>query len=333
MGVETTSIDANVERILERIARAAQRAGRKPEEVTLVAVSKTFPAECIRQAYTAGVRHFGENRVQEWEVKQPLVADLNATWHLVGHLQSNKAARAARLFQRIDSLDSLALAQKLDRAAAELTARTIPSVGAGHAPPSVLTVERSVGALGQTSSPAVSPDRAAAGRPSTSLEASAVPLRPWRLTVLIEVRLAPEETKTGVAEGELPALAEAVLALPHLDLRGLMCIPPYCDDPEQVRPYFRKVRELRDAVLRQVASSQAFASAALAPAAGCHSEPAAEGLQPGASPSRSKRGVAPEESLLPELSMGMSHDFEVAIEEGATQVRLGTALFGPRQPA
>src|SRR2546428_10359809 len=134
MGVETSSIAANLERILERIARAAQRAGRRPEEVTIVAVSKTFPAESIRQAYGAGVRHFGENRVQEWEVKQPLVADLNATWHLVGHLQSNKAARAARLFHRIDSLDSLLLAQKLDRAAAELTAPTTPRVGTRDAP-------------------------------------------------------------------------------------------------------------------------------------------------------------------------------------------------------
>jgi len=321
MGVETSSIAANLERILERIARAAQRAGRRPEEVTLVAVSKTFPAESIRQAYGAGVRHFGENRVQEWEVKQPLVADLNATWHLVGHLQSNKAARAARLFHRIDSLDSLPLAQKLDRAAAELKARTIPSVGTGHALPSVLTAERGIGVAGQYSGSAVSHGT------------SAVPLSPLRLTVLIEVRLALEETKTGVAESELPALAEAVLALPHLDLRGLMCIPPYCDDPEQVRPYFRKVRELRDTVRGQLASSQASASAALGPAAGCYSEPAAAGLQPAAPSSRSERGPAPEESLLPELSMGMSHDFEVAIEEGATQVRLGTALFGPRQPA
>jgi len=333
MGVETSSIAANLERILERIARAAQRAGRRPEEVTLVAVSKTFPAESIRQAYGAGVRHFGENRVQEWEVKQPLVTDLNATWHLVGHLQSNKAARAARLFHRIDSLDSLPLAQKLDRAAAELTARTIPSVGTGHALPSVLTVERGVGVAGQYSGSAVSPDPAGLRHASGSFGTSAVPLSPLRLTVLIEVRLAPEETKTGVAESELPALAEAVLALPHLDLRGLMCIPPYCDDPEQVRPYFRKVRELRDTVRGQLASWHASASVALGPAEGCHSEPATAGLQPAAPSSRSERRPAPEESLLPELSMGMSHDFEVAIEEGATQVRLGTALFGPRQAA
>src|SRR2546425_11021162 len=153
MGVETSSIAANLERILERIARAAQRAGRRPEEVTIVPVSKPFPAESIRQAYGAGVRHFGENRVQEWEVKQPLVADLNATWHLVGHLQSNKAARAARLFHRIDSLDSLPLAQKLDRAAAELKARTIPSVGTGHTLSSVLTLERGIGVAGPNPCP------------------------------------------------------------------------------------------------------------------------------------------------------------------------------------
>ncbi|HEX2715313.1 MAG TPA: YggS family pyridoxal phosphate-dependent enzyme [Candidatus Acidoferrales bacterium] len=228
MGVDTASIAANLETVRERIARGAHRAGRKPEEITLVAVSKTFPAESIRLAYAAGVRHFGENRVQEWEKKQPLLADLEATWHLVGHLQSNKAARGARLFRSIDTLDSLHLAQKLDHALAPAAAR---------------------------------------------------------LTVLIEVRLAPEETKNGANEAGLPALTEAVLRLPHLDLRGLMCIPPYFDDPQQARPYFRRLRELRDAL------------------------------------------------RLPELSMGMSHDFDVAIEEGATQVRLGTAIFGPRLAA
>jgi PLP dependent protein len=231
MGVATTSIAANVRAVRERIVRASQRSARKPDEVTLVAVSKTFPAESIRLAYAAGVRHFGENRVQEWEKKWPLLEDLDATWHLVGHLQSNKATRAAGLFSTIDSLDSLGLAQKLERAAAGL------------------------------------------GR---------------RLPVLLEVRLAPEEAKSGVTEAELPRLAQAILALPHLDLRGLMCIPPFLEDPEQARPHFRRLRELRDALATQF------------------SRP------------------------LPELSMGMSHDFESAIEEGATQVRLGTAIFGPR---
>ena len=240
VSVETSTIAANLAAVRERIRRAAERGGRRAEEITLVAVSKTFPAEAIRQAHAAGVRHFGENRVQEWESKQPALGGLEAAWHLVGHLQSNKAARAARAFHNIDSLDSMVLAEKLNRAAGE---------------------------QGQ------------------------------RLAVLLEARLAPEETKSGAGEDELPALAEMVLKLPHLHLRGLMCIPPYFDDPEQARPYFRKLRELREALRVHLHSRDP------------------------------ERG---EEFLLPELSMGMSHDFEAAIEEGATQVRLGTALFGPR---
>jgi len=238
MAVETSAIAVNLARVRERIARAAEHAGRDPAEITLVAVSKTFPAAAIREAYAAGVRHFGENRVQEWEAKHPLVADLAATWHLVGHLQTNKARRAARLFHTVDSLDSWKLAQKLDAAVAEL---------------------------------------AASG-----------PRREVVLPVLIEVRLAPEETKHGVEPEELPALAEAVLGLRHLELRGLMCIPPLLVDPEQVRPYFRRLRTLRDDLQQRLGRP------------------------------------------LPELSMGMSHDFEVAIQEGATQVRLGTAIFGAR---
>jgi pyridoxal phosphate enzyme (YggS family) len=244
MSIETASIAGNLARVQERVARAAERAGREPGEITLVAVSKTFPAEAILAAYHAGARHFGENRVQEWETKQPQLAGLAATWHLVGHLQSNKARRAAQLFNAIDSVDSVSLAEKLDSALANGGAR--------------------------------------------------------RLAVLIEVRLAPEETKTGVEEENLRLVVEAVLLLPHLDLRGLMVIPPYFDDPEHVRPYFRRLRELRNDLRHRLAASDA---------------------------SRGK------ESLLPELSMGMSHDFEVAIEEGATQVRLGTAIFGARQTA
>jgi hypothetical protein len=221
-----------LERLRERIARASQRAGRRAEEITLVAVSKTFSADAIRAAYDAGLRSFGENRVQEFEAKQPNLADLaDATWHLIGHLQSNKARRAAHLFHHVDSIDSLALAQKLDSAAA---------------------AERK------------------------------------RLPVLIEVHLGGEETKSGVAEGDLDALADGIEKLPHLELRGLMTIPPYCDDPEAARPYFRKLRELRDGVSQR--------------------------------PGRT----------LPTLSMGMSHDFEVAIEEGASEIRIGTALFGQR---
>ena len=259
MSVASSSIAANIEAVRERILRAATHAGRKPEEITLVAVAKTFPAESIRLAYAAGIRHFGENRVQEWEQKQPLVEDLDATWHLVGHLQSNKVSKAVRLFHAIDSLDSLPLAQKLDRA---------------------------VGGLGETGGQSFSSDMGASG-PGPSVGAGLAPPSAV-VAVLIEVCLAPEETKSGISQADLPGLAEAVLGLPHLNLRGLMCVPPYIEDPEQVRPYFRRLRELRDALVTRLGRA------------------------------------------LPELSMGMSHDFEVAIEEGATQVRLGTAVFGLR---
>src|ERR1700737_2930939 len=174
-----------------RIADAARTSGRKSEEITLIGVSKTQPAEAIRMAYAAGLRHFGENRVQEWEGKRAAVGDLPATWHLVGHLQSNKAARAAGLFHAVDSVDDLALAQRLARTRRELNARE-------------------------------------------------------KLRVLIEVRLAPEETKTGVSAEELPALAEQLSQLSQLELAGLMCIPPLAEDPEKVRPYLRRLRELRD---------------------------------------------------------------------------------------
>ena len=236
MSVGAKGIRENLERIRERVERAAGRAGRRAEEITLVAVSKTFPTDAIRDAFDAGVRHFGENRVQEWESKHPLLSNLDATWHLIGHLQSNKAARAARLFHTVDSVDSLALAQKLDRA------RSVPG-------------ERSV---------------------------------PERLRILIEVRLAPEETKSGASEAELPALAEGVLALPRLELCGLMCIPPLLGDAGRTRPYFAKLREARSSLAKRVGRA------------------------------------------LPVLSMGMSQDFEVAIEEGATEIRIGTALFGSR---
>jgi len=231
MPEQTSAVAANLARVRERIARAAERAGRRADEITLVAVSKTFPAEAIRAAYDAGLCEFGENRVQEFEAKQPKIADLNATWHLIGHLQSNKSRRAAQFFDRVDSVDSLALAQKLDSAAAEY------------------------------------------GK---------------RLPVLIEVHLGGEATKSGVAETELSALAEDLPALAHLELRGLLAIPPYSDDPERARPYFRKLRQLRDGLSRRLGRP------------------------------------------FPALSMGMSHDFEVAIEEGATEIRLGTALFGSR---
>ncbi len=228
-------IPNNLAWIRERIALAAARAGRRAEEITLVAVSKTFPATAIREAYEAGVRHFGENRIQEWEEKRAAVSDLAATWHLVGHLQSNKAARAERLFHAVDSVDDFALAQRLDRARAEQSAADTR-----------------------------------------------------KLRVLIEVRLAAEETKSGVMEAELPALAENIMTLTRLELAGLMSVPPFFEDAEKARPYFRNLRMLRDDLEKRLG-----------------------------------RG-------LPVLSMGMSHDFETAIEEGATEVRVGTALFGAR---
>jgi PLP dependent protein len=231
MPEQISSIAENLARIRERIARAAERAGRRADEITLVAVSKTFPAESARAAYDAGLREFGENRVQEFEAKHAKVADLDATWHLIGHLQSNKAKRAAQLFNRVDSVDSLALAQKLDFAADD---------------------------------------------------------QEKRLSVLIEVHLGGESTKSGVTEADLPTLAENVSALTHLDFRGLMTVPPYSEDAEQVRPYFRKLRELREQLSHSLGKP------------------------------------------LPVLSMGMSHDFEVAIEEGATEIRVGTSLFGQR---
>ncbi len=294
METKAASIAANVARVRERIARAAERAGRRPDEITLVAVSKTFSAEAVREVFAAGIRHFGENRVQEWERKQPHLTDLDATWHLVGHLQSNKARRAVRLFHTIDSLDSLSLAQRLDAAVAELEGQS------GIYPDTVGGSDISAGTKTGLSR-SVRPD--AVGAPEAFVGAQhAVPASVRRLVVLLEVRLAPEETKSGIEGKDLERLAEAVVGLPHLDLRGLMTMPPFLDDPEQARPFFHRLRELRDALRQRLRAS------------GCHSE-------------RS------EESLFPELSMGMSHDFEVAIEEGATQVRLGTAIFGPRRAA
>ena len=229
------AIAQNLLRIQTRIAQAAEKAKRHPEEITLIAVSKTHPASAIREAYAAGLRHFGENRVQEWEAKRLELADISAacTWHLIGHLQSNKVARAAKYFDRIDSVDDFSLAQKLDRAPAESAPRRM-------------------------------------------------------LAVLIEVHLGGEETKTGVGEANLTQLAEQILTFPHLDLQGLMCIPPYTENPESARPHFAHLRSLKEKL-------EAYLH-----------------------------------RPLPVLSMGMSHDFEVAISEGATEIRVGTALLGAR---
>jgi pyridoxal phosphate enzyme (YggS family) len=233
------SIAENIALIQERIEAAARRARRAPEEIALMAVSKTHPPERIREAYVAGLRLFGENRVQEFAGKAPTLADLAAgEWHMIGHLQTNKAAKAVELFGALDSVDSVKLAEKLDGAAQTLNKK---------------------------------------------------------LSVLIEINVGGEAAKSGVAP-DSQELEELLLAAPRLEslqFRGLMTVPPFTDDPEGVRPYFRRLRELRDSI-----------AARKLPAVG-----------------------------LEALSMGMSHDFELAIEAGSTCVRLGTAIFGERAKA
>jgi PLP dependent protein len=233
----TMAISGNIEQIREGIAEAARRAGRSTDEVELVAVSKTFPAECVMEAYAAGQRVFGENRVQEFAEKAERLLELrNAEFHLIGHLQSNKAAKAAELFQVIDSVDSLRLARKLNDAAAQL------------------------------------------GR---------------KLPILIEINVGGEEQKSGIAPAspELEQLLQAARSFDHVEVRGLMTVPPFSEDPEASRPYFRMLRDIRDGLAQR--------------------KLAAVGLEV--------------------LSMGMSNDYEVAIEEGSTQVRIGTAIFGKRK--
>ena len=228
-----SAIRANLQQVFHKIETAARRASRNPQEILLIGVSKTHPAEAIREAYDAGLRHFGENRVQEWEGKLGALADLQATWHLIGHLQSNKAARAAKAFHSVDSVDDWSLAQRLDRAQAEK--------GTDQ-----------------------------------------------KLRALIEVHMGGEETKSGVSEVDLPQLAERIQTLAHLDFAGLMCIPPFRENPDEVRPFFATLRRLKEQL-------------------------------------ESRLGRA-----LPVLSVGMSHDFEAAILEGSTEVRIGTAIFGTR---
>jgi PLP dependent protein len=230
-------IAENIARVRERIAEAARRAGRSLDEITLMAVSKTFPAEAIEEAYSAGLRVFGENRVQEFAGKVGALGNLSgAKFHLIGHLQTNKAVKAAEIFQAIDSVDSIKLAEKLNGAA-----------------------EKS-------------------GK---------------KLDVLIEINIGGEDVKSGLT-GRSPELEEIWKAAPglrNLAIRGLMTIPPFTEDAQTARPYFRALRELRDEI-----------AARGLPAAG-----------------------------MDVLSMGMSHDFEVAIEEGSTCVRVGTAIFGERK--
>jgi PLP dependent protein len=233
------SVAANIASIQQRIASAARRAGRNPDNIMLMAVTKTHPPDRIHEAYAAGQRLFGENRVQDFAAKAAALADLHAAeWHMIGHLQTNKAARTVELFRAVDSVDALKLAEKLDAAAGKL------------------------------------------GR---------------KLEVLIEINVGLEAAKSGVAPDSL-ALEELLLAAPRLEalvFRGLMSVPPFTDDPEGARPYFHKLRELRD----QIAARKLPAVA------------------------------------MDQLSMGMSHDFEVAIEEGSTCVRVGTAIFGERTKA
>jgi pyridoxal phosphate enzyme (YggS family) len=218
-------VPENVAAVRSRIAAACARAGRQPESVTLIAVSKTFPASAVDEAIEAGITDIGENRVQEAREKRPLVrASAPAFWHLIGHLQSNKSKEAVRLFDMIQTVDSLELAGKIARAA--------ESEGK-------------------------------------------------RQEILLEVNVGDEAQKSGATKGALPGLAAAVKDMPSLHLRGLMAIPPV-GTPEQTRPYFRELRALRD------------------------------------------------ELGLEHLSMGMSEDFEVAVEEGATLVRVGRAIFGSR---
>jgi len=226
-------IAGRVAAVRERIARAAARAGRPAETVTLVAVSKTFPASAVREAFEAGIVDFGENKVQEAEGKISELADLRPRglrWHLVGHLQSNKARKAGALFDILHALDGIALGRRLNEAAIEQ------------------------------------------GKP---------------VPVLVQVDLAGEATKFGLPEADLLPTLEALRTLSSLSVEGLMILPPYDENPEKSRSYFRRLRELRD-------------------------KGVAAGLLGG------------------QLSMGMSHDFEVAIEEGATLVRVGTAIFGAR---
>lgn len=217
-----------------RLAAATQCSGRQPDEVRLIAISKTHPVPIVKQAIELGATDLGENRVQEAEGKIAEIGREKVRWHLVGHLQANKARRAVSLFDVIHSLNTVDLARRLDRLCVEEARENLP--------------------------------------------------------VLIQVDLGHEETKSGIDESELTHLVDSLGPLTRLKLIGLMTLPPFFDDPEQSRPFFRRLRELRDELNRRSAFGD-------------------------------RTG---------ELSMGMTHDFEVAIEEGATMVRVGTAIFGAR---
>jgi pyridoxal phosphate enzyme (YggS family) len=227
-------IGANYRKIVERIAVAAAKAGRDARKVRLLAASKSQPVESICAALAAGVALVGENYVQEAEEKKNQLAGAKVEWHMIGHLQRNKAKLAVELFDVVESLDNLALARELDKEAAK---------------------------------------------------------RSKIVRALIEVNLAGEESKTGMAKGEVAGLLEKISGLPHVRVEGLMTMPPFRENLEEVRPYFHELRDLRDSL----------------------------------------NSLNLPNMRLNELSMGMTHDFTVAIEEGATIVRVGTALFGPRR--
>jgi hypothetical protein len=231
------SIASNLAEVRDRIAESARRAGRHTTDITLVAVSKTFGIDAVREAWDTGQREFGENKVQEGLQKIASTADIPARWHLIGHLQSNKAKKAAASFTCIQSVDSVELLQRLDDAAAA---------------------------------------RAPGGAP---------------LEVLVQVDFAGEATKFGAPPDEAERTVRAGLDATHLRLAGLMLLPPWSDDPEQSRPWFVRLREFRDRLV--------------------------------------KDGVPA--SALRHLSMGMSHDYQAAVEEGSTMVRVGTAIFGARR--
>jgi pyridoxal phosphate enzyme (YggS family) len=231
--LELNALRIRLEEVRSRIAAAALRAGRAVDEIKLVAISKTHPASMLRAALSLGVHDLGENRVQEAEPKIVELGRKAATWHLVGHLQSNKARRAVQLFDVIHSLDTMSLAQRLERVCQE--------------------EQKSI-------------------------------------DVLIQVDLGGEETKSGLPETELLKVATVLKTSERVRLIGLMTLPPYFEDGEQVRPFFRRLRELRN----DLADKELF---------------------------KNSTG---------ELSMGMTHDFEVAVEEGGTMLRIGTAIFGER---
>jgi len=241
-GFRFMSIAENIAEVRERMAAAARRAARNPDEITLMGVSKTFPVERIREAYAAGLRAFGENRVQEFAAKADALRDLrDAEWHLIGHLQTNKAAKAAELFDAVDSVDSVRIAGRLNASAAS---------------------------AGKT------------------------------LSVLIEINVGGEKAKTGAppslderGSDELEQILRGAPPWGNLKIQGLMTVPPYTEDPEASRIYFRQLRQIRDNIGARDLPQISMAA----------------------------------------LSMGMSHDFEVAIEEGATCVRVGTAIFGARE--